>query len=453
METLHTLFYFSLAIGVLVAFHEFGHFWVARRVGVKVIRFSIGFGKKLWAYQKSPEHTEFVLAAIPLGGYVKMVDEREGEVKSEDLPYAFNRQSVLARSAIVAAGPIFNLMLAVALFWAVLVIGESGIKPIVGTVDAASLAAEAGLVEGDEIVSVQNTITPTWTMALDEILSAAINGETDIAVTVKTSADSQQTRVLKINQQDVANSEHLHKRLGLKPWMPVIKPIIGKLTDDGAAKQAGLQTGDLLLSADGVAIKDWQQWVSYVQSKPEISIQLLIERADVQMTLNITPRKEELKDKSVGKIGAGVDMPKDLLQSVLVDYKLSPLDAVPEAFAKTWFYSASTVKMIGKMFIGSASVENLSGPISIAQYAGQSAEMGLTAFLKFLALISVSLGVLNLLPVPVLDGGHLLFFAFEAVKGSPVSLRVQIYFQQFGMVLLMLLMALSLFLDIDRWLQ
>lgn len=454
METLHTLFYFTVAIAVLVAFHELGHFWVARKTGVKVIRFSIGFGKKLWSYQKSPEQTEFVIAAMPLGGYVKMVDEREGEVKPEDLPYAFNRQSVAVRTAIVAAGPLFNLILAVVLFWVVLVAGETGIRPILGDVETGTLAADAGFQKGDEIVSVNQKLTPTWALALDELFSLAIDGERGIVVDVKTSDDQSQFRVINLTDDDVKSPETLNDRLGLKPLMPLIKPVIGKLLDNGSAKQSGLQVGDLILAADGNPIADWQQWVDYVQARPDVEITVLIERNEVQSQLKLTPRLEEQADgKAVGKIGAGVDVPKELLRDLQVEYSLSPMDAIPVAFEKTWFYSLSTVKMIGKMFIGSASVENLSGPISIAQYAGQSAEMGLMAFLKFLGLVSVSLGVLNLLPVPVLDGGHLLFYAIEAIKGSPVSERIQFYFQQLGMFLLLSLMALAVFMDLGRLFQ
>ena len=454
METLHTLFYFTVAIAVLVAFHELGHFWVARKTGVKVIRFSIGFGKKLWSYQKSPEQTEFVIAAMPLGGYVKMVDEREGEVKPEDLPYAFNRQSVAVRTAIVAAGPLFNLILAVVLFWVVLVAGETGIRPILGDVETGTLAADAGFQKGDEIVSVNQKPTPTWALALDELFSLAIDGERGIVVDVKTSDDQAQFRVINLTDDDVKSPETLNDRLGLKPLMPLIKPVIGKLLDNGSAKQSGLQVGDLILAADGNPIADWQQWVDYVQARPDVEITVLIERNEVQSQLKLTPRLEEQADgKAVGKIGAGVDVPKELLRDLQVEYSLSPMDAIPVAFEKTWFYSLSTVKMIGKMFIGSASVENLSGPISIAQYAGQSAEMGLMAFLKFLGLVSVSLGVLNLLPVPILDGGHLLFYAIEAIKGSPVSERVQFYFQQLGMFLLLSLMALAVFMDLGRLFQ
>ena len=450
METLHTLFYFTIAIAVLVAFHELGHFWVARKTGVKVLRFSIGFGKTLWTYQKSPEQTEFVVSAVPLGGYVKMVDEREGEVKPEDLPYAFNRQSVAVRTAIVAAGPIFNLVLAVLLFWLVFVIGETGVKPILGDIEAGTLAAEAGFAAGDEILSVEDTPTPTWTMALDELMSRALDGKREILITV-TADGSQHTRFLQFSDDEIKSPEQFYKQLGFKPWSPIIKPVIGKLFEGGVAEQAGLRSGDLIVSADGVNIDSWQQWVDYVQARPEVAIQLRIERDDVRMPLTITPRREDQPDgKVVGKIGAGVETPKDLLDAMLVEYSLGPVEAIPAALSKTWFYSVSTLKMMGKMFVGQASVDNLSGPISIAQYAGQSAEMGLAAFLKFLALVSVSLGVLNLLPVPVLDGGHLVFFAIEAIKGSPISERAQLYFQQVGMFLLMCLMVLALFLDLDR---
>jgi regulator of sigma E protease len=453
METLHSLFYFIVAIGILVTFHEFGHFWVAKKTGVKVLRFSIGFGKCLWSWQKTPADTEFVLAAIPMGGYVKMVDEREAAVASADLPFAFNRQSLPVRTAIVAAGPISNLLLAVLLFWMVLVIGEDGIRPIVGAVESGTLAANAGFQEKDEIVSINDKPAPTWMVALDELFSQALDGAQDISIVVNTADNTRQTRLMTISPDDLQNPEQLQKHLGLKPWMPVIKPVIGKLLDNGVAKQAGLEIGDRILTADGVPMQDWQQWVEYVQSRANVAIALLIERHDVHMHLSITPRQEGVEGKSVGKIGAGVDIPKDLMDSLRVSYSLSPWAAIPVAFEKTGFYCFSTLKMMGKMFVGSASVENLSGPISIAQYAGQSAEMGLTAFLKFLGLVSVSLGVLNLLPIPVLDGGHLLYFAIEAIKGSPVSDKMQSFFQQIGMFLLLSLMMLAMFLDIGKIFQ
>ena len=450
MDLLHTLFYFAIAIGVLVSIHEFGHFWVARKVGVKVLRFSIGFGKVLWSYQKNSNTTEYVLSAIPLGGYVKMVDEREGEVSEADLPYAFNRQSLWARVAIVAAGPLFNLILAVALFWSVLVIGEAGIKPILGLVGTSTLAATAGFVEGDQIISVNDKLTPTWAAAMSAIFAAALEGEESIKVAVKSIDDEQSVRLLAVTASDTQNPDVLYEHLGFKPWSPKLKPIIGKVLPDSSALVAGLQAGDLILSADGVIMEDWMQWVDTVKIHPNLAIKLIIERDGLQLPLIVTPKEVIAEQKAVGKIGASVQVPEALIKSVSVEYALAPIEAIPVALEMTWSYAATTLKMMGKMFVGSASVENLSGPISIAQYAGQSASMGLVHFIKFMALVSVSLGVLNLLPIPVLDGGHLLFFALEAVKGRPVSEKIQSFFQQMGMSILLSLMALAMFLDIQR---
>lgn len=450
MDLLHKLFYFAIAIGVLVSFHEFGHFWVARKVGVKVLRFSVGFGKVLWSYQKHPESTEYVLAAIPLGGYVKMVDEREGEVSAADLAVAFNRQPLWARAAIVGAGPVFNLALAVVLFWSVLVIGETGIKPILGAVESGTLAATAGFADGDEILSVNGKLAPTWTEAMGTIITSALDGDQDINIAVKSLDGQESVRLLTISETDAQNPEALYQRLGFKPWSPKLKPIIGKVLPDSAALAAGLRPNDLIVSADGVAMGDWMQWVETVRTHPGKEIKLLIERDGVSLPLTITPNSVEAEQKTEGKIGASVSVPDDLIKSVTIEYSLAPLPAIPVALATTWDYARTTLNMMGRMLIGKASVENLSGPISIAQYAGQSAEMGLAAFLKFMALVSVSLGVLNLLPVPVLDGGHLLFFAVEAIKGSPVSERIQGFFQQVGITLLISLMALAMVLDVQR---
>ena len=453
MDLLHTLFYFLVAISVLVSIHEFGHFWVARKVGVKVLRFSIGFGKVLCAYQKSPDSTEYVLSAIPLGGYVKMADEREGEVKEEDLPYAFNRQSVLARTAIVAAGPVFNLVLAVVLFWSVLVIGETGIKPILGAVEQGTLAAAAGFIDGDQIISINDKTTPTWNEAMTVLVSLALDGEQSIKVAVKNFDDQQVVRTLQLTDKDSETPEVLYQRLGFKPWSPKLQPIIGKVLPDSAALAAGLKQGDLLVSADDLAINDWMQWVATVKSHGGVAIKLVIERDGVRLPVTITPKEVVVGKKTEGKVGASVYIPEELMKSVSVEYVLSPLAAIPVALETTYYYSVTSLKMMGKMLIGKASVENLSGPISIAQYAGQSATMGLVSFIKFMALVSVSLGILNLLPIPVLDGGHLLFFAIEGVKGSPVSERIQLFFQQIGIALLVSLMALAMFLDVDRLFQ
>jgi len=450
METLHSLFYFIVAIGLLVAIHEFGHFWVARKTGVKVLRFSIGFGKVIWKYQKDSSTTEYVLSAIPLGGYVKMVDEREGDVAPEDLPHAFSRKPLWARSAIVAAGPIFNLVLAVLLYWSVFMIGETGMRPVVGTVEPTTLAAQAGFVEGEEIISVNGIKTQTWRETMETLFASAMDAEEGLPIQVKTQDGILLTHTLVIPLAISQEPELLFKELGLKAWQPTIPAVVGKVIADSVAEQAGLQTGDLILSADGNEFKDWLEWVAYVQVHPGQAMSLLVKREGLVVALSLTPKSTIENEKIVGKIGVGVQVPEGLLDSLMVDYSLSPGDALAAAVKRTWYYSGATLKMMGYMFVGKASVDNLSGPISIAQYAGKSAEMGLVSFLKFLAIVSVSLGVLNLLPIPVLDGGHLLMFAVEAIKGSPVAENIQLVFQQIGMAALLGLMILAVFLDIGR---
>ena len=447
MDLLNTLFYFSVSIGLLVSFHELGHFWMARTMGVKVLMFSIGFGKILFSYQKTTASTAYVLSAIPLGGYVKMLDEREGEVKPEELSFAFNRQPLLARVAIVAAGPIFNLLLAVLLFWSVLVIGEIGVKPLLGNIEPNTLAAQAGFSEGDQIISVNSKSTPTWTEVMTEIVSSAMEGEQKIAIKSKSLDDQETLRVINVESADTENPEVLYKHLGFKPWSPRLQPIIGKVLPESAAMEAGLQTGDLIISADSLSIKDWMQWVEFVKQHANKPIELKIERNGVLSSLIITPKLMGTE----GKIGAAVYIPEDLQKNMMVEYSLSPIAAIPAAVETTYQYSVATLKMMGKMLVGKASVENLSGPISIAQYAGQSAHMGLVPFIKFLALVSVSLGVMNLLPIPVLDGGHLFFFALEGIKGKPVSEKIQLFFQKIGIALLMAVMILAMLLDVQRF--
>ena len=453
MELIHTLFYFIVAIGLLVSFHEFGHFWVARKTGVKVLRFSVGFGHVIWKYQKSPETTEYVLSAIPLGGYVKMVDEREGEVAEQDLPFAFNRQRLWVRTAIVAAGPIFNLLLAIMLYWCVFTIGETGLRPVIGEIKQGTLAAEAGFVQGEEIISVNGDTTPTWSEAMGHIFTSAIDSEQGIEVLVESSLGDQTLRLLTVPVKLSQDPEKLYGHLGFKAWSPKIPPVIGTVVENSAAAAADLQMGDLVISADNQNISEWLQWVEYVRSHAGIPIMLKIERDGVLLSLTITPAVKMTDQGEIGQIGAAAKIPDGLRESMLVEYSLPPLQALQAATKKTYQYSTATLKMLGNMLIGNASVKNLSGPISIAKYAGQSAEMGFIHFLKFLALISISLGVINLLPVPVLDGGHLLFFAIEAIKGSPVSMPAQIFFQNIGIALLMLLMGVAVFLDIERLIQ
>jgi regulator of sigma E protease len=449
---MHTLFFFLLALGILVAFHEFGHFWTARRLGVKVLRFSIGFGPVLWRYQKNAEQTEFTLSAVPLGGYVRMVDEREGDVAPHDLPYAFNRQSLAVRSAIVAAGPAFNFALAIALYWLVLTIGETGARPLLGPVEPGSLAAEAGFVSGDEIVAVDGRAAPIWEIALGSIFRAVVE-KTEIPVDVRTGEGEDTQRWLVVPAEVATHPEQLVKRLGFRPASPRVPPLIDKVLPGSAAEQAGLRPGDLLLDADGEAIGDWQSWVDYVRARPGRDIRLRLERGGAQIELTIRPAEIQEEGKTSGRIGATVYVPEELMRDLRAEYRLGPVDALGESLRRVWDYSGLTLKMMGRMFIGQASVDNLSGPIGIAQYAGQSARLGWSHFLKFLAVVSLSLAVLNLLPIPVLDGGYLFFYLIEAVKGSPLSEQTMAFSQRVGMALLILLMSLAFALDIGRLLS
>ena len=446
---IHTVFYFLLALAILVAFHEFGHFYACRRLGVKVLRFSVGIGKSVWRYRRSPNDTEFSIGLLPLGGYVKMVDEREGEVPPEDLPHAFNRQPLPIRALIVFAGPFANFLLAILLYWAVFMLGETGLRPVLGPVAQGTLAAHAGFQEGEEIVAVDGKKTPTWDFVIAELIEQAMDRE-ELSVEVKTDKGARILRDLPIPRELAEKPELLHDRLGFQPWQPSLPAVVDRVETKSAAAAAGLVPGDHLLAADGQPIKDWQHWVEIVRAHPGKTVNITVEREGARLDLAITPLAVDSPKGKVGKIGAAVRIPQGLMDSMQVEYRLSAWPAFTTAVAKTWDYSAITLKMIGRMLVGKASVDNLSGPISIAQYAGQSASMGLVQFLKFLAIVSVSLAVLNLLPIPVLDGGHLMFYLFEAVRGAPIPERVQVVFQNIGIVILFSLMFFSFYLDIMR---
>ena len=378
-----------------------------------------------------------------------MLDEREGEVAESDLPHAFNRQRLSVRSAIVFAGPFANLVLAVLLFWTVFMLGETGVRPLLGPVPQGTLAGQAGFHEGEEIVSVGGVATPTWGLAIGEVIEQGL-GEESLAVEVKSDGGALVQRVLTMPREIAENPELLRERLGFQPYQPSLPPLVERVEPGSAALAAGLAAGDLLSEADGKPVLDWQQWVDYVRARPGQAIELRVRRAGAELALRITPAAVDTAKGKVGKIGAAVRVPQDLLDSAQVVYRLKPAPAFAAAVVKTWDYSTITLKMIGRMLVGSASVDNLSGPISIAQYAGQSASMGLVQFLKFLALVSISLGVLNLLPIPVLDGGHLAFYLLEATMGKPIPERVQVLFQNVGIVMLVSLMFFSFYLDIVR---
>lgn len=446
------IIFFIIAVGVLVSIHEFGHFWVARRLGVKVLRFSVGFGKPL--YQRlGKDGVEYVVAAIPLGGYVKMLDEREGDVSPEEAKLAFNRQSLPVRSAIVAAGPIFNFIFAIVAFWLVLILGEVGLRPIVGEVTSGSPAATAGFTRGDEIMAMNGKETTTWTSVMYEMASASVTDEPLLFQVKGTDLDLHTRQVPAGVLGDPAETEDLLAVLGITPEKPLLPAVIGELVPGQPAELAGLQAGDEILSVDGEHLEDWFAWVEYVKARPGVEMQVAYLRDGAELSTQLKPAVVVQDNKMIGRIGAKVSVPEDFAKDYRVEYKLSPLMAVPVAFQRTWEFSVLTLKVIGRMITGDVSVKNLSGPISIADIAGRSASVGFVSFVKFLAIVSISLGVLNLLPIPVLDGGHLFFFLLEAIKGSPLSERFIEQGQRIGMTIMMLLIGIALFVDVSRYLS
>jgi len=435
-----------VTLGLLIAFHEFGHFWVARRCGVKVLRFSIGFGKPLWMKKAGPDQTEYVLAAFPLGGYVKMLDEREGDVAEEEAHRAFNRQSLAKRSAIVAAGPIFNFIFAILAYFILFNIGIPGMKPIIGEVAPDSVAAKAGFKVGDEITAVDGVKVYTLNSVRLNILQSALSNDS-FSVSVK---DVQQREhQLQVNLGGY-NADQLQEKtweiLGLKPELPPV--VLDQVDPKGAAYRDGLRDRDHILRVNNVEIQDYMQWVEVIRANAEKPLQIDFTRDGQVQSLTLTPNTVEEKGKKIGKIMAYRYVSQEYIDKMSALEKFTVGESLVEAIGKTWQLSALTLKMMGKMIIGEVSLRNLSGPVTIAIYAGETASRGFVTFLTFLALVSVSLGVLNLLPIPILDGGHLLNYALELVKGSPLSEAVQVRMQQVGMLMLGMLMMLAIYNDI-----
>ncbi len=441
---------FIVAISVLVAVHEFGHFWVARKLGVKVLRFSIGFGKPLWRRTFGPDNTEFVVAALPLGGYVKMLDEREAPVAEHERARAFNYKPLWVRSAVILAGPLFNFLFAVLAFWLMFVSGVPGMKPLLGDIEPASIAAQAGFHEGEEILSIDGVKTLTWDDATMALLDAAL-ARRNTAIEVRTADDRLAERYIDFSSAaDALAKGGLLKNLGFSVWRPKVPAIIDLVVPDKPAERAGLRPGDRVVAVDGEPVKFWHEWVSYVRAHPGQAITVRVLRDGKPVDLQMTPEPVREAGETVGKIGAAVRQPENLRDDLRVVVRYSATDAIGRSIAKTWETSALTVRTLWGMLAGRASVENISGPLSIAQYAGYSASVGLASFLKFLAIVSVSLGVLNLLPVPILDGGHLLYNIIEWVQGKPLSDYAQQIGQQIGILFLLLLMSIAFFNDLSR---
>ena len=446
-----SLIAFIVALGMLITIHELGHYWVARLAGVKVIRFSIGFGRALWKTTRGPDNTEYMVAAIPLGGYVKMLDEREGEVAEAEVHRAFNRQTLGKRSAIVFAGPFFNFLFAIAAYWLMFVIGLHGIKPIIGTVIEDSPAALAGLQIDDEIVSVADKATPTWDAVRQAMLSGIFNaGEVQLQIRREGSVERQISLRVDDDFINTVKDGRVMEKLGLQMVMPQLPAVIGEVIPGKVAEQAGLRAGDKVTYAGDRSISEWNEWVEIIRDHPGMELKVGIERDGQKLDLVLRPDSVEDQGKTIGQIGAAVLPPGPVPEHLQAVLRYGPIEGLITATVKTWDMSVLTLRMLGKMLIGQVSLDNLSGPITIAKYAGYTASAGLSTFLAFLAIVSVSLGVLNLLPIPVLDGGHLMFYAIEWVKGGPLSDNSQVKMQQIGLVVLFFLMSIALYNDFAR---
>lgn len=443
MSVITSILALIVTLGILVTIHEYGHYWVARRCGVKVLRFSVGFGKVL--FSRSDKHgTEFAIAAIPLGGYVKMLDEREGEVAEHELEYAFNRKTVWQRMAIVLAGPAANIVFAIFAYWLMFMTGVTSVKPVVGVVTEPAISA--GIESEDVITAIDGKAVSSWQQVNFQLIDRI--GDTG-EVTFELNGSTQSSISIEKWLHDVEEPYPL-EHVGITPYRPSVPAIIDQVQPDMAADQAGIEVGDQIISANGQKIEDWSQLVEIIKSNPNQPVDLIIDRNGEQQPLMLIPGAKQLSgEQEVGFAGIAVKQP-ELPKDFIVRNAYGLIESIAMALNKTWEMSVMTLDSLGKMIQGLLSVKNLSGPITIAKVANASAEAGFEAFIGFLAYISIMLAIVNLLPIPVLDGGHFLYYVIEAIKGSPVSEKVQIMGIKIGMLLLFTVMFIAIFNDISR---
>jgi regulator of sigma E protease len=448
-----SLLAFIVAIGVLIAVHEFGHFWVARKLGFKVQRFSIGFGRPLWRRTgPAPDHTEYVLAAVPLGGYVKMLDEREGPLEPGDEGRSFQSRPPLARIAVLLAGPGFNFLFAIVAFWLLFMHGVPGLKPVIGEVTDGSIAQRAGLARDDTIVAVGGEPVATRESAVLGILDVLVE-QGDVPLVVRDGGGAEHHVVLDVpveKRVQLTEPGALMSGLGFSFWYPKLPVVVGQLVDGGPAQLAGLKPGDEIYAVNGERMDDFYRFVDLLRSKPGETLRFGVLRQGSELSFDVAVKAEVEDGKTIGRIGMSSGGSASFPESMRTEERYGPLAALQPAVAETWSKTVLTVKFLWRMVTGDVSTKNISGPINIAQYAGLSALGGLTYFIGFMALISISLGVLNLLPIPILDGGQVVYQVAEMIKGSPLSEDLQLAGQKVGIAFLVALMGFAFYNDIAR---
>ena len=441
---------FLVALCILIFIHELGHYTAARLCGVKVLRFSIGFGRMVWQKRLGRDQTVWAISLFPLGGYVKMLDEREGEVPADEQHRAFNRQSVGERSVIVAAGPLANFALAIVLYWAIFMVGSQELLPILGKPPAGTPAAMATISNGDQVRAVDGRFVATWNDLRWLLLQKAAEQESvELEIINEQNEISVRRLLLSAVSEQGWEGDGL-ERLGIGFYRPEVPPILGNVVAGGPAEHAGLKAGDKVLSVNGRPIAFWHELVIHIRDSAESSLHLEIERQGQIAAVDVVPESISEPGRVVGKIGVAVAESGDIRREVRTFVNYGFFEAGGKAIAETWDKSIFSLVMMGKMLTGEVSWKNLSGPVAIADYAGKSAKLGLDYYIKFVALVSISLGVLNLLPVPMLDGGHLMYHIIEVIRGKPLSERAMEIAQQIGVSLLFVLMAFALFNDLNR---
>ncbi|MGA8051150.1 MAG: RIP metalloprotease RseP [Burkholderiales bacterium] len=452
MNFIHTLAAFIVALGILIVVHEYGHYLAARLCGIKVLRFSVGFGRPI-ARWRSRSGTEWVVAAVPFGGYVKMLDEREGPVEPQELAHAFNRQSVARRFLVVVAGPLFNFVFAIAVYSALFMHGLPEARPVVAAPPTASPAAAAGFRAGDTVKAIDGDPIQTWQEVRWRVLQAVLQ-HGSLRIEVENQRNHRADLVLDLHGMSDADMEgDVLGRVGLNLYRPPLDPVLGSLVPGSPAETAGLAPGDRITKLDGEQIESWDALVTAVRAHPGQRVTLTIERGGTLRTVEVRPEVVESGGERFGRIGAAPQVPPSHADKMLIRVQYGLFASVAKAVQKTTDIALFSLRMIGKMIVGEVSWRHISGPVTIADYAGQSAQLGWISYVTFLALISISLGVLNLLPIPLLDGGHLMYYAAEIIKGSPVSERAMELGQRVGLALLLVMMAFAFYNDLNRLLS